>query len=385
MKITRIKGHALVVPLGADYWVANEMINQCGQIIIEVETDEGVVGLGTLHGRYIPLVLEMLRELDGFLKGMDAMAHEAIWQKVFDITTTSPGNAAPHNRPRLFASANRQALLIALGGIDVALWDIKGKATNMPVWRLLGGTRKEIHSYVTGGYYWLGHDHFYIAEEMAGYIEQGFTGVKMKVGGVDLATDVARVKAVRDAIGPKSQLMVDANCAYDWNQAVAAIRAFEPYDIFWFEEPMHWYDSVRSLGQLAQCTHVALASGESEMHSWACRDLIDLGGVRYMEFDASRSGGVTEWLRVAAYAKLKGVQMATHHDAHFQGHLAAAASNGYCVEVFPNPKRDPLWDTLFTHRAQLKNGKLVLGDEPGFGFGIDWKTVEKYRVGDRPT
>jgi L-alanine-DL-glutamate epimerase-like enolase superfamily enzyme len=309
------------------------------------------------------------------------MAHEAVWKKVFQITITSPGAAAIHNRPQLFSSANRQALLIALGGIDIALWDIKGKVTGLPVWRLLGGDRREIHTYVTGGYYWMDHDHFYIADEMAAYIDQGFTGVKMKVGGVDLATDVARVKAVRDAIGPTPQLMVDANCAYSWDEAVTAVRAFEPYDIFWFEEPMHWYDSVRSLGRLALSTHVPLASGESEMHAWACRDLIDLGGVRYMEFDASRSGGVTEWLRVAAYAALHGVQMATHHDAHVQGHLAAAAPNGYCVEVFPNPKRDPLWDSLFTHRAQLRDGKLVLGDEPGFGFGIEWKTVEKYRVG----
>jgi len=380
MKIKRIKAHALVVPLDAIYWVANEIIDRCGQIIVEVETDEGIVGYGTLHGRHIPAVLKLIEELDLFLKGMDAMAHEAIWKKVFDITTTSPGDYQKFNQPQLFSSVNRQALLIALGGIDIALWDIKGKATNLPVWRLLGGTRNEIHAYVTGGYYWMNHDHFYIAEEMGSYIQQGFTGVKMKVGGVDLAIDVERVKAVREAIGPTAQLMVDANCAYTWDQAVSAIRAFEPFDIFWFEEPMHWYDSVRSLGKLANCTHVALASGESEMHAWACRDLIDLGGVRYMEFDASRSGGVTEWLRVAAYANLNGVQMATHHDAHVQGHLAAAAINGYCVEVFPNAKRDPLWDTLFTFRAQLKDGKLVLGNEPGFGFGIDWKTVERYRV-----
>ena len=381
MKISKIKAHALSVPLAETYWVANEIIGHCGQIIIEVETDQGLIGYGTLHGRQIPAVLKIIEELSTYLKGMDAMSHEAVWKKVFEITITSPGNAAVHNRPQLFNSANRQALLIALGGIDIALWDIKGKATNMPVWRLLGGDRREIHTYVTGGYYWMGHDHFYIAEEMGAYIAQGFTGVKMKVGGVDLATDVARVKAVRQAIGPASQLMVDANCAYSWDQAVKAIRAFEPYDIFWFEEPIHWYDSVRALGKLALSTHVPIASGESEMHAWACRDLIDLGGVRYMEFDASRSGGVTEWLRVAAYANLHGVQMATHHDAHVQGHLAAAAPNGYCVEVFPNPKRDPLWDTLFTHRAELHHGKLVLSDEPGFGFGIDWKTVEKFRVG----
>jgi L-alanine-DL-glutamate epimerase-like enolase superfamily enzyme len=381
LKITRIKAHALSVPLGATYWVSNEIIAACGQIIVEVETDEGIVGYGTLHGRSVPVVLEIVRELDAYLNGMDALAHEVVWQKIFNITVTSPGDAVKHNRPQLFNAANRTALLAALGGIDIALWDIKGKAANMPIWRLLGGARKEIYAYVTGGYYEMGRDHFAIADEMAAYVAQGFEGVKMKVGGVDLKTDVARVKAVRDAIGPGTKLMVDANCAYTLDQAVTAIRAFEPFDIFWFEEPMRWYDSVRSLGRLAQCTHVALASGESEAHSWACRDLVDLGGIRYMEFDATRSGGVTEWLRVAAYSHAHGVLMATHHDPHIQGHLACAVPNGFCVETFPNPKRDPLWDTLFTNRAELRDGMLHLNDDPGFGFGIDWKTVERHRVG----
>jgi L-alanine-DL-glutamate epimerase-like enolase superfamily enzyme len=150
LKITRIKAHALSVPLGATYWVSNETIAACGQIVVEVETDEGVVGYGTLHGRSVPVVLEIVRELDAYLNGMDALAHEAVWQKIFNITVTSPGDAVKHNRPQLFNTANRTALLAALGGIDIALWDIKGKAANLPIWRLLGGTRKEIYAYVTG-------------------------------------------------------------------------------------------------------------------------------------------------------------------------------------------------------------------------------------------
>jgi len=110
------------------------------------------------------------------------------------------------------------------------------------------------------------------------------------------------------------------------------------------------------------------------------RDLEDSGAIRYLEFDATRSCGVTEWLRVAAYAHAHGVLMATHHDAQIQGHLAVAVPNGYCVETFPNSKRDPLWEMLFTFRAEVSKGLLRLNDEPGFGFGIDWKVVEKYRV-----
>jgi L-alanine-DL-glutamate epimerase-like enolase superfamily enzyme len=380
MKIRKIEAYALTIPLHARYWVSNEVIDKCSQIIVKVSTDDGPTGLATLHGRNMPRVLEIVAELDVYLRGRDALAQEAIWGDLFGLTTQSPGTISKLKLPDVGGPDKRAAMLAALAGIDIALWDIKGKAAGLPVWRLLGGERKSIRAYVTGGYYQDGADILAIAPEMAGYVAQGFNGVKMKVGGMALDVDVQRVRAVREAIGPDTMLMVDANCAYTLHQAIEAIRAFEPYGIHWFEEPLHWYDSVRALGRLAQHTHVPLASGESEMHSWACRDLIDLGGVRYMEFDATRSGGITEWLRVAAYAHLHGVLMATHHDPHIHGHLAASAPNGECVEVFVDENRDPLWARLFTERAQLRDGHLHLNDLPGFGFDIDWDLVKRHHI-----
>ena len=380
MKIQKIQAYAVSIPLETTYWVSNEIIDRCSQIIVQVLTDEGVTGVATLHGRSMPTVLQVVEQLSGYLAGMDALAHEAIWAKVFGLTTISPEAARASGAPSYLGADKRPALLAAMAGIDIALWDIKGKAVNLPVWRLLGGDRTSIRAYVTGGYYQVDRDLFDIGPEMAGYVSQGFNGVKMKVGGLSLPADVARVKAVRDAVGPSTMLMVDANCAYTLEQAIEAIRAFEPYDVYWFEEPLHWYDSVRAMGKLAQYTHVALASGESEQHSWACRDLIDLGAIRYMEFDATRSGGVTEWLRVAAYAQLHGVSMATHHDPHIHGHLAAAVPNGACVEVFLDEKRDPLWKMLFRERAQLRDGQLHLSDLPGFGFDIDWDVVKRFHI-----
>ncbi|ALM86035.1 mandelate racemase/muconate lactonizing enzyme family protein [Bordetella sp. N] len=380
MKIRKIEAYALTIPLHARYWVSNEVIDKCSQIIVKVTTEDGPTGLATLHGRNMPRVLEIVAELSDYLHGRDALSQHAIWADLFGLTTQSPGTISKLKLPDVGGPDKRAAMLAALAGIDIALWDIKGKAAGLPVWRLLGGERKSIRAYVTGGYYQDGADILAIAPEMAGYVAQGFNGVKMKVGGMALDVDVQRVRAVREAIGPDTMLMVDANCAYTLPQAIAAIRAFEPYDIHWFEEPLHWYDSVRALGRLAQHTHVALASGESEMHSWACRDLIDLGGVRYMEFDATRSGGITEWLRVAAYAHLHGVLMATHHDPHIHGHLAASAPNGDCVEVFVDENRDPLWARLFTERAQLRDGHLHLNDLPGFGFDIDWDLVKRHHI-----
>jgi L-alanine-DL-glutamate epimerase-like enolase superfamily enzyme len=201
----------------------------------------------------------------------------------------------------------------------------------------------------------------------------------MKCGGLDLRGDLERIGGVRKAIGDAS-LMLDANGAYNLRDAEQAIKSFEPYDIFWFEEPLHWYDATRGLARLAASTNVPLASGESELHSWAVRDLIDLGGIRYVQFDCTRAGGITEGLRIGAYALAHGLQIALHHDPQVHGHLVAAMPNGYCVEGFPRPERDPVWHHLFSERPELEKGVLRLTDKPGLGIEIDWKIVEKWRI-----
>ncbi len=206
----------------------------------------------------------------------------------------------------------------------------------------------------------------------------GYRAVKIKIGGIPVEQDAIRVARAREELGPDCKLMIDGNGGYSLPEAERAIAAFERYDIHWFEEPLHWYDTVRALGKLAQRTHVPIASGESELHAWACRDLVDLGGVRIMQFDAARSGGVTEWLRVAAYCQVHGVTMSTHHEPHIHAHLSAAAPNGGMAECFSNAARDPLWHELYTERAEIVKGEVVLNDKPGFGFDVDWKVVEKY-------
>jgi L-alanine-DL-glutamate epimerase-like enolase superfamily enzyme len=209
-------------------------------------------------------------------------------------------------------------------------------------------------------------------------VADGYGAVKIKIGGIPIEQDAIRVARARAELGPSCKLMIDGNGGYALPDAERAIAAFEPYDIHWFEEPLHWYDTVRALGKLAQRTHVPIASGESELHAWACRDLVDLGGVRIMQFDAARSGGVTEWLRVAAYCQLHGVEMSTHHEPHIHAHLSAAAPNGGMAECFSNAARDPFWHELYTERAEIVNGAVVLSEKPGFGFDIDWKVAEKY-------
>jgi L-alanine-DL-glutamate epimerase-like enolase superfamily enzyme len=379
MKITALRAHPVSVALPATFWVGNSSFNSASVVVVEVVTDQGIVGLATLHGRGMKTVCRMIDELQALVVGMDPLAHEAIWARVFGLTTAPPD---PMHRPQsaVFGAGNRAELMTALAGIDIGVWDIKGKAFNLPVWRLLGGERRVLPAYVTGGYYRSDRPEGGLRKELESYLAQGFTAVKIKVGAASLAADIKRVAEARDTLGPDNDLMLDANGAYSLLQAEEAIAAFAAFRPTWFEEPLHWYDSVRALGKLAGRTHVPIASGESELHAWNCRDLVDLGGVRIMQFDATRAGGVTEWLRVAAYCHLQGVRMSTHHEPHIQGHLAAAAPNGWNVETFPDAERDPIFAHLYARRAELAGGKLVLTDEPGFGFTIDWDYVARHRA-----
>jgi L-alanine-DL-glutamate epimerase-like enolase superfamily enzyme len=379
MKITRIKAHPVSTKLDKVYWTARGAWARYNMILVEVETDEGIVGYGQINKTPLKEIAEIAVELEEVIRGMDALAHEAVWTKIFNLTVPhlEPGSAEavrPH-----YDQNRRIQIMAALGGIDIALWDIKGKALGLPVWRLLGGERREVPAYASGGYYEEGFSPLAVIDEMASYFDKGYRAVKMKCGGLDVAGDVERIKGVRAAIGD-SDLMLDANQAYDLKQAERAIKSFEPYDIFWFEEPLHWYDSTRGLARLANCTNVPLASGESELHSWAVRDLVDLGAIRYVQFDCTRSGGVTEGLRIGAYALAHGLQVALHHDPQVHGHLAAAMPHGYCVEGFPRPERDPVWHHLFKERPELDAGVLRLTDKPGFGVEIDWGIVERWRI-----
>ena len=378
MKISSIRAWPLKAKLGTTYWLGNHAFSEASIIVVKVDTDEGISGLATLHGGGQKVACDMLHALQDVVVGMDALAHEAVWQKIFSISTSVPNPSATQVDRQLFSKDQRAGLMRAIAGIDIALWDIKGKATGLPVWRLLGGTRRTVPAYVTGGYYQEDRDIMAFDGELAGYLDFGYSAVKIKIGGMPVGDEVTRIRAARQELGDKAKLMLDANGAYSLAEAERAVAAFEQFDLTWFEEPMHWYDTVRALGKLAARTHVPIASGESELHAWACRDLVDLGGVRIMQFDATRSGGVTEWLRVAAYCQLHGVTMSTHHEPHIQCHLSAAAPNGGLAETFGNSARDPFWDELYTFRADLKGGEVILNDEPGFGFDIDWKVVEKY-------
>lgn len=382
MKIVDIKIHPISFTLERPFWMSLERYSAASELVVEVFTDEGLVGIGEVHGQPMPEIARLLTgPLLDRVRGRDPLETEAIWQDIFSLThTRAVGSLTPAGGAGHFGGGGYAQVVSALAGLDLALWDIKGKALGQPVYRLLGGNRTTLPCYATGGYYQDGKGIDDLVKEVGVFVEQyGYRAVKLKIAGVPIREDVARLKAVRESF-PDLNLMLDANSGYDVPTAIEAARAFEPIGIRWYEEPVHWYDAVFGLGRVSAATSIPTASGESELHRWGCRDLMDHAGIQIIQFDCTRAGGLTEGLKVAAYAATKGIGVAPHHDPQIHAHLVAGIPNGLILETFPNPERDPIWDRLFEERPQIRDGMLTISDRPGWGLTLDRATLERFRA-----
>ena len=275
----------------------------------------------------------------------------------------------------------RAQVMAAIGGIDIALWDLKCKAAGMPVYRLLGGENRPVFTYATGGYYRPGATVADDAEGMARLQRHGYRGVKLKTGAGSVAEEARRIAAVRRAIGEEPLLMLDMNAAYDLSDCIEFARLVEPHRIFWLEEPLHWYLQPADFARLAAATPIPLAHGERELTRFTVRDFITEGRIRYVQFDATRAGGFTEALRVAQLAEQHGVMVAPHTAPELHGHIVLAMPRcAFGVESHGGPENDPLAYGLFREHPELREGHLHLSDKPGFGLDVDWAFVDKYRI-----
>src|SRR3954463_7193775 len=242
MKIADIRRIALSCRVDPPYASAAGVQGTRGALLVEIETDDGTIGIGEagLGGGATATNIE--RTLKPLLVGEDPLLIEGLWQKMFA-------------RTRQYG--RRGVVMQAISGIDIALWDIAGKIAKMPVYQLLGACRDRVEAYASGGFYAEGKGIDGVAGEAEGYRARGFKGMKMKIGRnpstqtplrhllgqpefceVDPSEDIARVAAVRKALGPHAKLMVDVNCAWSPAMAIEMGRAMQPYDLYWIEEPV---------------------------------------------------------------------------------------------------------------------------------------------------
>jgi L-alanine-DL-glutamate epimerase-like enolase superfamily enzyme len=382
MKIETTEAHLISVPLKVKTWTAQESFSEMSCLLIEINTDSGLQGVGQVTGPNLSKVLDYVQQFGAIIKGMDARSSTVIWDKLFSLTSPRPyGANAKDGLPPPLSRTDRLQITAAIGGIDNALWDIKGKAANMPVFRLLGGEKSRIPVYATGGYLKNGAPITACAAELKAFIDQGYTAVKLKVGHHTLEEEVKRVKATREAIGD-AMLMLDMNACYDLNECIHFAKAVEPFNLTWLEEPLHWYLQPADFAKLAEATSIPIAHGERLFDRFTARDFIENGGIKFIQFDSTRHSGFTEHLRIAHMAEQNGIFIAPHLAPEMHGHLVSAFPRaGFIAESHGDPDRNPLWHGgLFSKKAEIKEGYLQLNESAGFGYDIDWNFVAKYRV-----
>ncbi len=383
MKITEIIAHTLAVDYAKPVWTAHERFSRSQIVLVEVRTDQGLVGFGEIASGALKIISNLLGIFSNVVKGMDPLGHDEIWRKLMSLTSPRPGGIGGWDGlPAPLPRSQRPEIMAAIGGIDIALWDLKGKATGLPVFRLLGGTRTDVFTYATGGFYSEGAALDTYAAEFGKFVEQGYRAVKLKTGALSLPDELKRIESVRATIGPDVLLMLDMNAPYDVDGCVAFAKAVAQFNIFWLEEPLFWYLQPADFRRLAEASPIPLAHGERELHRFTVRDFIDSGSIRFVQFDSTRHGGFSESLRIAHYAEQKGVLVSPHSAPHLHAHLVSAMGDAaFAAESFgTTDMRHPIQNAIYRGGSDVRDGMVQLSEAPGFGVDIDWQAVERFRV-----
>ena len=336
--------------------------------LIHIETDEGVTGVGwgggTASGQGSDLTTAMIEHFRPVIIGQDPFNYRRIWADMW--------------LPKLVGRRGLSTRIIS--GIDIALWDLMGKAVNKSVHKLLGGYRDKIPTYIAGGYYEEGKGLDGLAKEMEENLELGAKAIKMKIGGVSINEDVERVRVVRETIGPDIKLLVDANNAYVAHEAIEIARKMEPYEPFWFEEPVA-PDDYKGHARIARSTIIPVATGENEYTRYGFRDLIDHEAAAIFNPDAQILGGITEFMQVAALAASHDLMIAPHGAQEVHIHLVSAIPNGLILEFYRETV-DPLRGQIFLEPMELDDeGCIAVPDRPGLGFTPNYEVLAPHRVG----
>ena len=353
------------------HWVSHFIVPTANELLVKIKTKQGLEGFGiaTNYSDIKPIIEVFKTDFLDQIIGMDATCPEVIYEKIFNLTA---------QKLSFEKKWGKEALIRISAAIDIACWDLIGKASNFPLYKLFGGYRNKVPCYVTCAYYRDGKDNKELKDEIQMLLGQGHQGFKGKVGGLSLKEDIDRMNIVRDVIGDEKSLMIDVNRAWDLKTAIEAANLLKPLNPFWLEEPVRWSDDRRELKLLSQKTDIPISGGESELTIYGCRAMLEEQAIQILQFDCTMFGGFTAGKKLSALCELNHVDIAPHHDCFIHAHIVAGSPSGLIVESFTDPERDPLQAELFTNPPKIENGWLYLNDEPGLGLDLSKDALLKF-------
>jgi len=372
VKITKVEAIELRLP---EEEMADKASAGQNSLIVKIHTDEGVVGVGEIdsHARVAkaavegPFVHSVCTGLARVMEGLNPLDIRVIHEKLYQST---------------FYYGRRGVVVHAMGGLDMALWDLKGKLLNLPVYQLLGGAfQKKIRAYASD--LW-GRDGNETAEKTKRWKKLGYTAVKFGWApmGQSERVDLDLVEGARRGAGPDTDILVDAGCCWDTVTAMKRARQFEDYNVFWLEEPLE-QDNLDGYLQLSSMSRIPIAAGEGDSGRFAWRDLIERGGIHVCQIDLARTG-FTEAMRIADFAEDRGRKVVNHFytsginlaaGLHF---LAARKSTfifEYCVEETPIR-----WGVTKQRMEIDSEGFVHVPEGPGLGVDLDEDSIDNLRV-----
>lgn len=351
--------------------------------LVTVTTEDGVQGFGEAKaavgsaGVCAALVTCVRQELRPLLIGRDAGQITHLWETMYN----GPRDHYALARGRTFPILGRRGLTVsAMSGVDMALWDLLGKALGVPVVQLLGGAcRERMPAYASGG--WAGADH--IGEQLSGYVARGFNAVKMRVGVMDgtVATSVERVRAARRALGPDVEIMVDAHGTYSVPEAKQFCRALEECNLRWFEEPIN-ADNPQGTAAVRASTSIPIAAGESEFTRFDFRGLIEAGAVDVLQPDLAICGGITEGRRVAELAATYQLELAPHcwgSAFSFMAGVSLAFASPAATIIEFSVGANPMLHDLVEEDIAAENGTIEAPQRPGLGVTPRAEFIAEYK------
>ncbi len=368
MKIVKVEALAVSIPLQNAVSDAVRTITHRDHLMVHIHTSGGLIGTGFTLGydgslAMVSMVDTIFRPM---LLGANVSDTEWLWAEMYRQS---------------IQAGRRGAALRAISAIDIALWDIRGKAAKMPVMDLLGVYSRQLRCYATGGYYRVGQTHNELADEYRLYVDKGFDAVKLKVGKLDASEDARRMKAVRHAVGDEIDILLDANGGWpDAPTAIAAMRRLEEFRPFWIEEPVR-ADNLAAMARIAEALDTPVATGELEATRWAFHQMTELKAADILQPDATVCGGVSEWLKIAHMAAAMDLPVAPHYNWDIHSQLSATIPNHCITEYFVRESGVKLFDELLANPIYPDKGILTPRTGPGFGIEYIPEQIERYRIG----